>query len=105
MRSIRISDRLYELSNDAKELANRSIAQQVEYWSEIGRLVEQLGLTKADLIAATQETAMLAAAEKTRREAAFAAIHAGRMAADAPLMFSRERVGEASFDVESARLG
>lgn len=104
MKSVRISDRLYNLSNEAKDLANRSIAQQIEYWSEIGCLVERLGITKADLIAATQGTSVLAEAEKVRREAAFAAIKAGRMAADAPLMFSREMVEAARFDIESVSL-
>ena len=104
MKSIRISDRLYDLSNEAKDLSNRSIAQQIEYWSEIGYLVERLGITKADLLAATQGANALAAAEKARRDAAFAAIKAGRMSADAPLMFSREMVEAARFDIESASL-
>lgn len=104
MKSIRISDRLYDLSNEAKDLANRSIAQQIEYWSEIGYLVERLGISKADLLAATQGTNALAAAEKARRDAAFAAMKAGRMTADAPMMFSREMVEAARFDIESVSL-
>ncbi len=104
MKSIRISDRLYELSSEAKDLAHRSLAQQVEYWSEIGRLVEQLGISKADLVAATGGANLLAAEERVRREAAFAAINAGRMAADAPLMFKRELIDAARFDVESVSL-
>ncbi|MDP2171374.1 MAG: hypothetical protein Q8J96_13220 [Rhodocyclaceae bacterium] len=104
MKSIRISNRLYDLSSEAKDLANRSIAQQIEYWSEIGYLVERLGITKADLLAATQGTNALAEAEKARRDAAFAAIKAGRMTADAPMMFSREMVEAARFDIESASL-
>lgn len=104
MKSIRISDRLYGLSNEAKDLANRSIAQQIEYWCEMGYLVERLGITKADLLAATQGTNALAEAEKARSDAAFAAIKAGRMTVDAPMMFSREMVEAARFDIESANL-
>lgn len=104
MKSVRISDRLYDLSNAAKDLANRSIAQQIEYWSEIGYYVERLGISKADLIAAVQGGNPLDEAEKARREAAFAAIRAGRMTADAPMMFSREMVETARFDSESVSL-
>jgi len=46
MRSIRISDELFDLARDESGTMSRSIAQQLEHWAKIGAALEQAGVTQ-----------------------------------------------------------
>lgn len=46
MRSIRISDELFDLARDESGVMSRSIAQQLEHWAKIGAALEQAGVTQ-----------------------------------------------------------
>jgi len=46
MRSIRISDELFDLARDESAAMSRSIAQQFEHWAKIGAALEQAGVTQ-----------------------------------------------------------
>jgi hypothetical protein len=46
MRSIRISDELFDLARDESGVMSRSIAQQFEHWAKIGAALEQAGVTQ-----------------------------------------------------------
>jgi hypothetical protein len=46
MRSIRISDELFDLARDVSGAMSRSIAQQLEHWAKIGAALEQAGVTQ-----------------------------------------------------------
>lgn len=48
-KSIRVSDKLYKLADSACASAHRSLAQQIEYWSALGRAVEAAGVTTAQV--------------------------------------------------------
>ena len=48
-RSIRVSDLLYEQANTASALQHRSLAQQVEHWAALGRALEVVGVTAAQV--------------------------------------------------------
>ena len=45
MRSVRISDDLFELARGESAAMSRSIAQQLEHWARIGVALEQAGIT------------------------------------------------------------
>jgi hypothetical protein len=45
VKSVRISDDLYNLADSASTMAHRSLAQQIEYWATLGRAVETAGVT------------------------------------------------------------
>lgn len=49
-KSIRVSDRLYELADAASQKLHRSLAQQVEHWAELGRALEATGVTTAQIL-------------------------------------------------------
>lgn len=49
-KSIRVSDRLYGLAEDASQQLHRSLAQQVEHWAELGRALEAAGITTAQVL-------------------------------------------------------
>jgi len=46
MRSIRISDELFDLARDESGAMSRSIAQQLEHWAKIGAALEQADVTQ-----------------------------------------------------------
>ena len=50
-KSIRISDGLYAAAEASSGKMRRSLAQQVEYWAELGRALEQAGVTSAQAAA------------------------------------------------------
>jgi len=45
MKSIRISDELFDLARDESGALSRSIAQQLEHWAKVGAALEQAGVT------------------------------------------------------------
>jgi hypothetical protein len=49
-KSIRVSDRLYELAEATSQHLHRSLAQQVEHWAELGRALEGAGVTTAQVL-------------------------------------------------------
>jgi hypothetical protein len=49
--SLRVSQSLFVSARAEGELLSRSTAQQVEHWARIGRQVEALGLSVADVAA------------------------------------------------------
>lgn len=48
-KSIRVSEQLYQFADNASAGAHRSLAQQVEYWAELGRAIEAAGVTTAQI--------------------------------------------------------
>ena len=46
MKSIRISDELFDLARDESGALSRSIAQQLEHWAKVGAALEQAGVTQ-----------------------------------------------------------
>ena len=50
-KSVRISDELYAAAETCSGNMRRSLAQQVEYWAELGRALEQAGVTSAQAAA------------------------------------------------------
>lgn len=48
MSSVRISRSLFELAKAEAKAVHRSLAGQIEYWAELGRAVEALGLSVED---------------------------------------------------------
>lgn len=48
MSSVRISRSLFELAKAEAEAMHRSLAGQIEYWAELGRAIEALGLSVED---------------------------------------------------------
>ncbi len=62
-RSIRVSDRLYRHANAASAQQHRSLAQQVEHWAELGRALDNAGVT------ATQVQALLGSDTRKRDRA------------------------------------
>jgi ParD-like antitoxin of type II bacterial toxin-antitoxin system len=49
-KSIRVSDRLYQLADTTSRKVHRSLAQQVEHWAELGRALEAAGVTTAQVL-------------------------------------------------------
>jgi hypothetical protein len=49
-KSIRVSDRLYSLAEATSQKVHRSLAQQVEHWAELGRALEAVGITTAQVL-------------------------------------------------------
>jgi hypothetical protein len=49
-KSIRVSDRLYSLAEATSLKVHRSLAQQVEHWAELGRALEAVGITTAQVL-------------------------------------------------------
>jgi len=49
-KSIRVSDRLYSLAEETSQKVHRSLAQQVERWAELGRALEAVGVTTAQVL-------------------------------------------------------
>jgi hypothetical protein len=49
MKSVRISDDLFELARSESSAMSRSIAQQLEHWAKIGAALEQAGVTQEQL--------------------------------------------------------
>jgi len=49
-KSIRVSDRLYDLADATSRKLHRSLAQQVEHWAELGRALEAAGVTTAQIL-------------------------------------------------------
>ena len=49
MKSIRISDDVYELAQQEAAMMRRSIAQQVEHWAGLGAALESAGVTHDQL--------------------------------------------------------
>lgn len=47
--SLRVSAELFEQARSEGELLSRSTAQQLEHWARLGRQLEALGLTVADV--------------------------------------------------------
>ena len=48
-KSIRVSDRLYLLAEATAQQLHRSPAQQVEHWAELGRALDAVGITTAQV--------------------------------------------------------
>lgn len=48
-KSVRVSDRLYELADAASAGAHRSLAQQIEYWAALGRAIEAAGVATVQI--------------------------------------------------------
>ena len=49
-KSIRVSDRLYDLADATSRKLHRSLAQQVEHWAELGRALDAAGVTTAQIL-------------------------------------------------------
>jgi hypothetical protein len=49
-KSIRVSDRFYQLADATSRKVHRSLAQQVEHWAELGRALEAAGVTTAQVL-------------------------------------------------------
>lgn len=49
-KNVRISDDLYELADEYASIGQRSVQKQIEYWSQLGHLVE-MSLNSSDLYA------------------------------------------------------
>jgi len=49
-KSIRVSDRLYELADATSRKLHRSLAQQVEHWAQLGRALEAAGVTTVQIL-------------------------------------------------------
>lgn len=49
MKSVRISDDLFEAARSESGAMSRSIAQQLEHWVKIGAALEQAGVTQEQL--------------------------------------------------------
>jgi len=58
-KGIRISDELFEQADEHAGIAQRSVPKQIEYWSQLGRLLEQ-DLGSADLHALLSKRKMIA---------------------------------------------
>lgn len=48
-KSIRVSEQLYKVADTVSAGAHRSLAQQIEYWAELGRAIEAAGVTTAQI--------------------------------------------------------
>ncbi len=46
--SIRISDELYDMAQNAAAALERSLAQQIEYWARLGLALDAAGVTSTD---------------------------------------------------------
>lgn len=53
-KNVRISDELYKEADECSNISRRSVQKQIEYWSQLGRLVE-MNLRNADLFALLSE--------------------------------------------------
>jgi hypothetical protein len=49
-KSIRVSDALYAVADSTSKKLHRSLAQQVEHWAELGRVLEAAGVTTAQIL-------------------------------------------------------
>ena len=49
-KSIRVSDRLYDLADATSQKMHRSLAQQIEHWAELGRALEAAGVTTVQIL-------------------------------------------------------
>jgi hypothetical protein len=49
-KSIRVSDRLYDLADTTSKKLHRSLAQQVEHWAELGLALEAAGITTSQVL-------------------------------------------------------
>jgi ParD-like antitoxin of type II bacterial toxin-antitoxin system len=49
-KSIRVSDRLYDLADSTSRKLHRSLAQQVEHWAQLGRALEAAGVTTSQIL-------------------------------------------------------
>jgi len=46
--SIRVSDELYDMAQNAASALERSLAQQIEYWARLGFALDAAGITSTD---------------------------------------------------------
>jgi hypothetical protein len=49
-KSIRVSDELYFQAEATSRKVHRSLAQQIEHWTDLGRAVEAAGITTAQVL-------------------------------------------------------
>ena len=90
MKSIRISDEVYDAALDESGLSNRSIAKQIEYWVRLGMNADKAGLTRESF--ENPVSADLMAAEAQRRQTTFDAVNSGQLGVTDSYMFSLSMV-------------
>ena len=49
-KSIRVSDDIYEIAASAGKAANRSLAEQIEYWARLGASLDAAVITMAQAL-------------------------------------------------------
>jgi hypothetical protein len=50
--TIKVSSALYSAAKEGAERSHRSVPKQVEYWTDLGRVLDEAGVSKSDLMQA-----------------------------------------------------
>ncbi len=50
--TIKVSTSLYSAAKEGAERSHRSVPKQVEYWTDLGRVIDEAGVSKSDLMQA-----------------------------------------------------
>ena len=50
--TMKVSTSLYSAAKEGAERSHRSVPKQVEYWTDLGRVIDEAGVSKSDLVQA-----------------------------------------------------